>query len=228
MSSSPPRSTTAHKFGGSSLRDAARIGRVVDIVMQREGRQVVVVSAMGGVTDALIELVELAGSGGETDAWRQRAAELERRHVATAEQLLGEHSGAACAQLAEDFAGLRELLHAQSLVGAVSPDLMGLIAGLGEIWSSRIVESKLRSLGCDSSHLDAREVLVVRGAELGATVDWEETRRRMAARCSEPGTVTVVPGFVARTIDGRVTNLGRNGSDYSCLLYTSPSPRDRG
>lgn len=221
MAPSATRPTTAHKFGGSSLRDAARIGRVVDIVMQREGRQVVVVSAMGGVTDALIELVELAGSGGEPDAWRQRAAELERRHVATAEELLGEHSGAACAQLAEEFAGLRELLHAQSLVGAVSPDLMGLIAGLGEIWSSRIVESKLRALGCDSAHLDAREVLVVRGAELGATVDWDQTRRRMAARCPEPVTVTVVPGFVARTLDGHVTNLGRNGSDYSGAIFAS-------
>jgi len=221
MSTSAPPSTTAHKFGGSSLRDADRIRRVVDIVADRDGRQVVVVSAMGGVTDTLIGLVELAASGTAPEPWQAQAEQLEQRHLAATAQLLGAHGQAVEQRLASEFTALRELLHAQSLIGAVSPDLMQLVAGLGEVWSAMIVDGALRARGCDSQWLDAREVLVVEASELGATVAWDETRRRLEQCCAEPRPITVVSGFVARTRDGRVTNLGRNGSDYSGAIFAA-------
>ncbi|MCK5942531.1 MAG: bifunctional aspartate kinase/homoserine dehydrogenase I [Planctomycetes bacterium] len=213
----PP--TVAHKFGGSSLRDADRIARVVDIVRGRDGRQVVVVSAMGGVTDALIALVERAACADED--WQGPAGELERRHLAAADALLADGGEAVRARLAEEFTALRELLHAQSLIGAVSPDLLQLVAGLGEIWSALLVDGALRAAGADSRWLDARDVLVVTDSELGATVNWEPTRARLLRHAEPAATVTVIPGFVARTPDGRVTNLGRNGSDYSGAIFAA-------
>jgi aspartokinase/homoserine dehydrogenase 1 len=221
MTTSAPPSTTAHKFGGSSLRDAERIGRVVDIVRQRSGRQVVVVSAMGGVTDTLIALVDQAATAPDPEVWQTRATELEQRHLAAANALLGTHCKPVAERLAEEFTALHELLHAQSLIGAVSPDLLQLVSGLGEIWSAMIVDGALRARGCDSQWLDARKVLVVEASELGATVVWDETRTRLARYCDRPGAITVVSGFVARTRDGRVTNLGRNGSDYSGAIFAA-------
>ncbi len=221
MDLSAPATTVAHKFGGSSLRDAGRVRRVLDIVLQSDRPQVIVVSAMGGVTDGLIGLAEDAASGVDEATRRARADALEQRHHDAADELLGARSAPLCARLREEFVALDELLHAQSRIGAVSTDLVQLISGLGEIWSSLLVEAALKDQGCDARRLDARDVLVVQSTELGATVDWEATRARLAdCDLGEPA-VTVVPGYVARTDDGRVTNLGRNGSDYSGAIFAA-------
>lgn len=211
----------AHKFGGSSLRDAQRIRQVIAILQRAAERQVVVVSAMGGVTDALIELVEIASDRATDAVWRDRVAQLEQRHLEVARELLRGHNSPVEANLYAEFLALRELLHAQSLIGAVSDDLMKMVSGLGEIWSAMIVDGALRANGCDSAWLDARRVLVVSGSELGATVDWPRTKERLAAHYEPERAITVVSGYVARTTDGRVTNLGRNGSDYSGAIFAA-------
>ncbi len=216
----PASATIAHKFGGSSLADAERIAAVVDILLSRDEQQVVVVSAMRGVTDALIALTSAAGSG-RANAWQAQADELEQKHLATAKSLLGAHAVLVTSKLQEGFVELRELLLAQSLIGAVSPDLLRLVSGLGEIWSAMLVDAALRARGADSQWLDARNVLVVEHCELGATVQWQETERRLLEHKPIATRHTIVSGFVARTTDGCVTNLGRNGSDYSGSIFAS-------
>ena len=221
MTSALPASTTiAHKFGGSSLADAGRIGAVVDILLSRNEQQVVVVSAMRGVTDALIALTSAAASGANSQ-WQAEADALEQEHLETAKALLGADTKLVASKLEEVFAELRELLHAQSLIGAVSPDLLRLISGLGEIWSAILVDATLRARGADSQWLDARDVLVVEHCDLGATVQWQETEQRLRQYKPTASRHTVVSGFVARTPDGSVTNLGRNGSDYSGSIFAS-------
>lgn len=217
-SSSP--ATTAHKFGGSSLADASRIAAVVDILVARDESQVVVVSAMRGVTDTLIALANLAATE-EQESWQPKACELQQAHLTAADALLGTDVGLVSEQLAIGFAELHELLHAQSLIGAVSPDLLRLISGLGEIWSAQLVDAKLRARGADSQWLDARKVLVVEHNDLGATVQWQESERRLQEHKPKTTRHTIVSGFVARTPDGRVTNLGRNGSDYSGAIFAA-------
>ncbi len=218
----PPSSpaTTAHKFGGSSLADASRIAAVVDILVARDESQVVVVSAMRGVTDTLIALANLAATE-EQESWQSKACELQQTHLTAADALLGTDVGLVSEQLAIGFAELHELLHAQSLIGAVSPDLLRLISGLGEIWSAQLVDAKLRARGADSQWLDARKVLVVEHNDLGATVQWQESERRLQEHKPKTTRHTIVSGFVARTPDGRVTNLGRNGSDYSGAIFAA-------
>ena len=218
----PPSSpaTTAHKFGGSSLADASRIAAVVDILVARDESQVVVVSAMRGVTDTLIALANLAATE-EQESWQSKACELQQTHLTAADALLGTDVGLVSEQLAIGFAELHELLHAQSLIGAVSPDLLQLISGLGEIWSAQLVDAKLRARGADSQWLDARKVLVVEHNDLGATVQWQESERRLQEHKPKTTRHTIVSGFVARTPDGRVTNLGRNGSDYSGAIFAA-------
>ena len=209
----------AHKFGGSSLANAERIGKVLDILMARSERQVVVLSAMQGVTDALIELVKQAA--GKDSRWKAGLEALRQRHLTTAAALLDPHAGPLIAQLETEFCSLHDLLHAQALVGAVSNDLMDLVAGLGEVWSSSLVDAALRARGAPSTWLDAREVVVVDKTDLGAIVQWDVSQRRAADHLAAMPVRTIVTGFVARTRDGRITTLGRNGSDYSGAIFAA-------
>lgn len=205
-----------HKFGGSSVANAERISRVVDILLSRNEEQVIVISAMSGVTDALINLVKLAAAKDAT--WREALVALETKHTDAAKTLLGAKAEPVLEKFKIEFASLRDLLHAQSLVGAVSNDLLDLVSGLGEVWSSTLVDATFRARGAASRWLDAREVLVVEKSELGAMVDWPISQRRVPLPF---GPRTVVTGFVARTKEGRITTLGRNGSDYSGAIFAA-------
>jgi aspartokinase/homoserine dehydrogenase 1 len=209
----------AHKFGGSSVASAERLSRVADILLARQERQVVVVSAMSGVTDALIALVRQAAA--KEPAWEAALAALAQRHHETAAELLGTDAAPVQAKLEQEFKAVRDLLSAQALIGAISPDLMELVSGLGEVWSSTMLDACLRARGAPSRWLDAREVLVVEKGELGAMVDWEVSAARLKARLPEPGARVVITGFIARTRDGRITTLGRNGSDYSGAIFAA-------
>lgn len=209
----------AHKFGGSSVASAERLSRVADILLERPERQVVVVSAMQGVTDALITLVKQAAA--KDPAWEAGVASLAQRHRDTAAQLLGSNAAPVQETLTRELKALHDLLYAQSLIGAISPDLMDLVSGLGEVWSSTMLDACFRSRGAPSRWLDAREVLVVEKSELGAMVDWDASSAKLKALVPDPGERVIITGFVARTRDGRITTLGRNGSDYSGAIFAA-------
>jgi aspartokinase/homoserine dehydrogenase 1 len=212
------RICVAHKFGGSSMADAARIERVAGILLARtDAPQIVVVSAMHGVTDALIALAHAAAE--RRDDWRAQLDALHRRHRDVARALL-DGDEATLRWLDDQFADLYDVLHALSLLGTPSAEGLAFVQGLGEIWSSRLLAAHFAARGAGGDWLDAREVLVVRHGELGAAVDWIESARRLEAwRNGRRLERVIVTGFVARDGEGRVTTLGRNGSDYSGAIF---------
>lgn len=216
----PDAKPVAHKFGGSSLADAGRIAGVVDILEARgDPALVVVVSAMRGVTDALIELTQLAARG---DAgWNASLEALRERHQSAARELV---PGDAVleADIGREFRNLADVLHALVLLGSPGEDALAWVSGLGEVLSSRLLQAAWSRRDPDVLRLDAREVLVVRHEALGAVVDWEASAQRLAEWCA--GRVLrklVITGFVARLRDGRATTLGRNGSDYSGSIFAA-------
>lgn len=216
----PNSALVAHKFGGTSVATASRLRGVAEILLNRGERQVVVVSAMSQVTDALISLVRKAAA--RDASWVADFDALHERHRSTATDLLTGHAIKHLAALDFEFEGLRALLKAQALVGAVSPDLMELICGLGEVWSSALLDAYLRHRHAPSEWLDAREVLVVEKGELGASVDWALSRQKLTAWLAGRSLERVIiTGFVARDRTGRITTLGRNGSDYSGAIFAS-------
>ncbi|MBN8265485.1 MAG: aspartate kinase, partial [Xanthomonadales bacterium] len=209
----------AHKFGGSSLADAARIRRVADLMLDApDAVQVVVASAMQGVTDALIGLAEAAANG--TD-WRPGLDALRLRHREAARALLGDDP-AMDAWLDAQGAQLAELLSAVGLLRQPGRAALERIQGMGEVLSSRLLQAHLRQRGGDYAWLDAREVLRVRHGELGAIVDWDASAARLADwRRAHPQARVVATGFVAGDADGLPTVLGRNGSDYSGAIFAA-------
>ena len=215
--------TVAHKFGGSSLADAARIRHVAALLRARaDAEQVVVVSALQGVTDALIALT---GAAAAKSPWRAQWDALRERHLAVAAALLDDD-----AQQGEDvrlwltqrFAELAEMLHAISVLGSADGNIAAAISGMGEVWSAHMIHAHLRAANADYALLDAREVLVVRHEELGVAVDWSATAPLLAAwRARHPCARAIVTGYVARDAGGRATVLGRNGSDYSGAIFAA-------
>lgn len=215
---------TVHKFGGSSLADADCFQRVAGIVRdQPAGNLGVVVSAVGGVTDKLFELIERAS--------RQQPVEdamdgLRRRHEELATALLGEETAALfMEQLETDLNDIRRILEALALVKATSRRSQDMVSGFGELWSARLLTALLAIRGNSPDNvlfMDARDVLLVEPGEMGPVVVWEKTRSNLAAALSPDFSgVVVITGYIARNPDGLQTTLGRNGSDYSASIFAA-------
>jgi aspartokinase/homoserine dehydrogenase 1 len=217
---SKPR-VVVHKFGGTSVADAERYRHVAQLLLAREeDLQITVVSAMKGVTDALIELAELASRGQEE--WRERWHELRARHRGAAVALLGESAGGTLDWVEERFDQLAQILAALGVIGELPREVLDRVQGLGEVLSARLLGDYLRTLGEDCSVLDARDVLVVDRSDLGVDVDWAISAQRLAEwRKVHPQQRVVATGFVARDRNDRITTLGRNGSDYSGAIFAA-------
>jgi aspartokinase/homoserine dehydrogenase 1 len=214
-----------HKFGGTSVADAGRYGAVADILLarRREGeRAAVVVSAMGGVTDALLGLV--SGAAARDAGYVERLQTLRARHLTTAAALgLDAAREQALAEALEnDFRELEEVLRGVWIARLRSEPIAEYVSGHGELWSARFLDALLGRRGCPSDWLDAREVLVVESDARGVAVDWEVSRaklgRWLGGRDPDP---LVVTGYVASTREGVATTLRRNGSDYSASIFAA-------
>lgn len=209
----------AHKFGGSSLADAARIREVARVLCTRDDeRQIVVVSAMQGVTDALIQLVHAAAA--RDAAWRSMLDTLRQKHQTCAEALLGAAAEPARQFLYAEFADLHDVLHAAALLGTPAKEALDLAQGLGEVWSSYLLTEYLKTQNESVVRLDARDVLIVRAEEMGVMVEWSKSQAQFDAWLAGTNARRIiVTGFVARDQQGRATTLGRNGSDYSGAIF---------
>jgi len=214
-----------HKFGGSSVADAACMERVAKILEADPAtRKAVVLSACRGVTDALLSLVALAER--QDPSLDDRIEELRQRHVGIARELLSDDLyDEYVVQLDRDCRDIGGILQTVRLVRAASTTLRDLIAGYGEIWSTRIFERLLRRRGQTRGQvlwLDARRVLLVEWGPLGPGVRWEQSRANLQQIVPADFTGTVVvTGFIATDTQGLQTTLGRNGSDFSASIFGS-------
>ena len=209
-----------HKFGGTSLADAARYRRVAEIMQREKGeKKAIVVSAMSKVTDALIELVDLAKT--RNDAYLARADALKARHVEAVEALLPPERRQALLDLLEsDFNDIKDVLRGVYLSRTCSDRTLELISGHGELWSAQLLNAHLNAIGVPSTCLDARTVLTVEPGDTTVSVDWERSKSQTAEWLKALRTDwVVVTGFVASTPDGIPTTLKRNGSDFSASIF---------
>jgi aspartate kinase len=220
------------KFGGTSVKDAAAIARLIDIVRRaRElaaGRRsrpygpIVVVSALSKVTDALLTIAARA-SDGDTAEVTRLIEELRRRHYDTAAGVVRDRARRASLvpALDGDLAELATLAHALVALRDASPRLQDAMAAIGELLSSRIVAAALEDAGLPARWVDAREVLIT-DASTPALPNMELTRERCAAVLQPLVAADALPvlgGFIGATASGVTTTLGRGGSDYSASIF---------
>src|SRR6202040_2067926 len=218
-----PTPWVVHKFGGSSVADADCFRKVATILDSVPAARLgVVLSACRGVTDALLGLVALAER--QDDGFRGELAQLRARHAAIAEELLT--PAAAQLYLAafdRDCHDLLGVLHSVKLTRAAARNVSDLIAGYGEIWSTRLFErffeERARRPGA-VQWLDARRVVVAEWGPLGPGVQWAESRANLEALVPADFSGTlIITGFIASDLRGVQTTLGRNGSDFSASIF---------
>jgi aspartate kinase len=207
------------KFGGTSVADPDAIRRVMGIVTgtrDRGDRPAVVVSAMSGVTDALLGVIE-AARGGDGDAARSALEGLRQRHLEAAATLAP--GDAALVQAIDDtFRDLTAVATALAVLREVSPQTIDVVVGSGELLNSRLVAAAFAAAGHDGVWVDARRVVVTDAEHTRAAPRPGETRAAIQAVGTpevEAGRIPVMGGFIGATTDGRPTTLGRGGSDYS-------------
>lgn len=207
------RSWVVHKFGGSSVADADHYRRVADVLANAPGeRKAVVVSAMKGMTDGLLGLIDQAEAG---EDYRAGLQEIESRQLGAFNDLLGSSEDA----LSGNFRDIADLLRGAQLVGSADGPVRDVVSGSGELWSARLLTAYLISQGLSARMVDAREFLEVASGEMGPVVDWESSSERLGAITSDDDSdYWIIPGYVARTPRGRPTTLGRNGSDFSAAI----------
>jgi len=206
------------KFGGTSVGDAPAIRRLVGIVAERRAAQpLVVVSALAGVTDALLGLAELTARGDAEELAAGMAA-LERRHREVEGELSG--TGTETDSIAADLAAIGVELRAE-LGRPLSARSLDRLVGHGEAWSSRLVVAALREAGIPAERADARGFVRTDdrfGRARPQHDDLVALSRAALLPCLSAGTVVVTQGFVGATDDGTPTTLGRGGSDYTAAL----------
>jgi aspartokinase/homoserine dehydrogenase 1 len=213
-----------HKFGGSSLADAGCFRRVAGIVLDMTGDRLgIVVSAMGGMTDALLNLAVLAER--DDDDYAAKLDAIGERYAGTARELLdGDHLVPVLDAWSKDAEDVRDVLKAIALVKSAPQRSRDVVAGYGEIWSARLLAAYLGQQAPErgGTWIDARHVVTVRQTELGPTVLWDASRTRFeeAVPAGRKG-IAVITGFIATDEEGLQTTLGRNGSDFSAAIFAS-------
>ncbi len=215
-----------HKFGGSSLADAACFRRVAGLLLDYDDTRLgVVVSAMGGMTDALIDLAILAEQ--DDDKFNAALNAIGDRYTETARELLsGEQLVEVLDAWSRDAADVVDVLKAIALVKSAPQRSRDVVAGYGEIWSARLLAAFLQREAPQrgGTWVDARNVITVRDTELGPTVLWEESAAKMGNVVpADFRGIAVITGFIAADEAGLQTTLGRNGSDYSAAIFAALS-----
>lgn len=212
-----------HKFGGSSVADAACFHRVADILeSQSAGRLGVVLSACKGVTDELLALVAKAER--QDPDFVAGLAPLRDRHAAITRELLTPDAAAAwLSDFDRDSVDIEGILKAVRLTRSAARNIHDVVAGYGEIWSTRLFRefySVRTGRSGEVRWLDAREVVVVESGPLGPMVQWAASNERIASAI-EPGFdgTVIITGFIASDPRGVQTTLGRNGSDFSASIF---------
>jgi aspartate kinase len=210
------------KFGGTSVADPDAVCRLIEIVRTartRDGRgPVVVVSALSGVTDALLLIAAEAGAARVEQALSQ-VDRLRGRHVAMVRALVrGEQTDPLAALIEAEFNQLADVVKALGVLREVSPGTLDVIAAMGELLSSRIVAGALVEAGLPAEWVDARLAIVTSSDYTRALPLMRETTAALRAVVSplvDARRVPVLGGFVGATTEGHTTTLGRGGSDYS-------------
>src|SRR5438874_1367068 len=211
------------KFGGTSVESTDAIERVARIVSSRLKRSpVVVVSAMAKVTDQLVAMGNQAAAG-DCNAAIELLQALRERHLQTARELLGSKRGASLAPRLEGyFSELENFVRGLAAVRELTPRGTDYLLSFGELLSSIIVADAFAVRGLSAHWLDSRECLVTDATYTRAVPRMAETRERCRAKITPllaKRHIPIMGGFIAATIDGIPTTLGRGGSDYSAALF---------
>ncbi|WP_372948230.1 bifunctional aspartate kinase/homoserine dehydrogenase I [Mariniphaga sp.] len=202
------------KFGGTSVGSAATIRMVKEIVLQQKEDTIVVVSALGGVTDLILNAARIASTG--TDDFHPLLAEIKNRHKQAINELF--NGSGAMVYIAEELLDeLEQILTGITLVGELTAKTLDRIAGIGERISSHLVAQFIPG----AVRIDSAELIQTDSNFGKARVDFGITNQKIKKEFAEFTGIAILPGFIAKNAKGEFTTLGRGGSDYTAAIMAA-------
>ena len=216
------------KFGGTSVANATNISKTIEIVTHKskENKLAVVVSAFSGVTDLLILAGKTASS--KDKSYKDIVSQIEKKHKEAIDELipLSEQSDI-IETINHEINVLKTLLDGCYLLGELSNRTADIVAGFGELLSSQIIAVALKQKVSNSTFKDSREVIKTNSNFGKANVDFAITNKLIADYFkSNTNQVVLFPGFIASSVDGNITTLGRGGSDYTAAIIAAAVKAD--
>ena len=209
------------KFGGTSMGSRESLAHVVQIINSKQPENVVVVvSAMSGTTDVLLNCGKMAAS--HEESWRSLLKECELRHLQIISELVDEKKVTGIGAITKNiFSEIRDLCNGISLLEELSNKIKDKLAGYGELLSSQIIQQILQTDNIECTWKDSRDLIVTDSSFGNALVNYEETNKNISNYFSYAQGITIIPGFVAKDSHGASTTLGRGGSDFTAAIVAA-------
>lgn len=211
------------KFGGSSVAHAENINKVIDIVQKAtiNGRTVVVVSALSGVTDLLLQAASLAVNGSEE--YKERLKLIEQKHLDAVKQLIPVINQSHLLSLVKKACNeMEDICNGILLLQELTARTNDRMASYGEWLSSQIIAAAFQAKGFQAFWVDTRELIITDSNYTAAGVDFSVTNQKITEYFhARKDNLFILPGFIAKDSSGITTTLGRGGSDYTAAILAA-------
>jgi aspartate kinase len=217
------------KFGGSSLKDGESMMSVGEIIARDHEEKVIVVSAVQGITDSLLNFMSAVRKEEEV---QQFIKDLRDRHLKILADVASsmDVKQAAIGQLSAQLVRLERILYGIIYLEELTPRTKDLVQSFGERMSVIVMAAMLQEMGVNAVPVDADELGIITDGTFGsATVMMEQTRNNVAPKIYEMfkrQEMPVVTGFFGKSNEGFITLLGRNGTDYSASVMANAIDAD--
>jgi len=211
------------KFGGTSVANGDNINKVVGLVREAltKDRTILVVSALGGITDMLIQAGLSAAAGDES--YKEKLFGIEQRHLETVKHLLPLTRQSSVLSLVKTKCNeIEDICNGVFLLSELSPRTRDKIVSYGELLSSLIISARFEALDIPNTWKDSRQLISTDSNFGYAAVDFPLTNQKIREFFdTAKGDLFILPGFIASDASGTTTTLGRGGSDYTAAILAA-------
>ena len=206
------------KFGGTSVATSKSLKNVFSIIENEKENTIVVVSALGGITDLLHDFISSKGNS-SVDYLK----EIEERHLEIIHGLSKvENQSSLLSFLKQQLNELETILEAVSTIDEITKKTISKVLSFGEILSSKIIFELLNQRGNDISYLDSREIIFTKYHNNNEIIDEEKTGISISNNIELiDSKLIIMPGFIATDSNNEISNLGRGGSDYTASVMAN-------
>ncbi|MBU3823116.1 bifunctional aspartate kinase/homoserine dehydrogenase I [Flavobacteriaceae bacterium XHP0103] len=210
------------KFGGTSVGSAKNINNVINILENnsKTNHTICIVSAVGGITDKLL----LAGKQAKDKdaAFTETFNTIKQIHLDIVKELIPSNNGSAVEFVENKLEELKNLLDGIYLINELSPKTSDKLVSFGELLSSFIIAETMKSRGLSAECKNSQELIVTNANFSKAEVIYNVTNKNIQDYFkSAKQKITILPGFISKSVNGEQTTLGRGGSDFTAAIVAA-------
>ncbi|WP_435132416.1 bifunctional aspartate kinase/homoserine dehydrogenase I [Formosa sp. A9] len=210
------------KFGGTSVGSSKNINNVVSILTNyaKTNKVICVVSAVGGITDKLLEAGQLAQT--KNSSYKDTFNTTKTIHLDIVKELIPTNNAEVLKTVEATLNELKNLLDGIYLINELSPKTSDKLVSFGELLSSYIIAETLKDRGANAERKNSQELITTNSNFTKAEVNYNITNGHIKDYFKDSTfDITILPGFISKSITGEITTLGRGGSDFTAAIVAA-------